>query len=653
VTYKVSNVGQIHEQALRDAAFSRASGRSFFEACRQYVEHQKIADDELPGFYCRLGEALLHRGRNQDAVECARLAFDPQLEKEEIVNSCAWVFSNSGQHEEAALAYERLLELRPQWVEGHRHASGSFAAAGQMDRAILHAQAASDRNSGSFDFAFHAGCLLESEGRYGEAAEYFRRAAALEPAGDSALRRLSAVEFALQDYDEAVALALRALSVRPDGRDNALHAAELLLRTERFDEAAEIMHEAVNAHPQDPVAFRLLSAAQMLRGRTQEALEAIDRALALAPEAAEYHLHRANLLYRLGQLDDAAEAFERAAALDPSNPETKRSQLTVYLDSGRFTEALAVGGELIRFSPDNEEYAQAVLQVLNRRFETLEGDYVVLSERALRPPREFRAPPGFFETLRTQGRVIHALLIRETRTRFGDSKLGYGWALIEPILHILMLSVVFAVLMRGRPPIGDEFFIFYYTGIIPYHLFVHTSSSMTYAITSNGALLQLPLVGTVDVLMARGLLELLTDTLVAATLLAGFGAVGLGALPHDLLGVSAAMLVIWLLGCGAGFVNAVITAFAKSWDKIWAQLTRILYFCSGIFYVPGMMPDWIRDILAWNPVLHAVDWFRSSFFQQYEPHWLDRSYLSTIAVATLLMGVGLERGLRRRLCEPL
>ena len=35
--------------------------------------------------------------------------------------------------------------------------------------------------------------------------------------------------------------------------------------------------------------------------------------------------------------------------------------------------------------------------------------------------------------------------------------------------------------------------------------------------------------------------------------------------------------------------------------------------------MPGMMPEWIRDILAWNPVLHAVDWFRASFFQEYEP----------------------------------
>src|SRR5207302_1904975 len=83
-------------------------------------------------------------------------------------------------------------------------------------------------------------------------------------------------------------------------------------------------------------------------------------------------------------------AFGDAAALDPSNGDAKRSQLTVYFDSGRFTEALAVGGELIRTSPDNEEYAQAVLEVLNRRLETLDGDYEVLSERPLRTPRKLR-----------------------------------------------------------------------------------------------------------------------------------------------------------------------------------------------------------------------------------------------------------------------
>src|SRR5205085_8269171 len=265
------------------------------------------------------------------------------------------------------------------------------------------------------------------------------------------LRRMSGLKFALEESEEAVALARRALSLAPRDRQNALHAGELLLRTGRFDEAVDVIGAAPTINPQDEVALRLLSAAHMLRGRITDALEAIDRAVAVAPDVAEYHLHRANLLYRLGRLAEAAETFGRAAALDPSNPDAKRSQLTVYYDSGRFTEALAVGGELIRTSPDNEEYAQAVLQVLNRRLETLDGDYVVLSERPLRGPRELPRP-SIFAAAQTQARVIHALIIRETRTRFGESKLGYGWALLEPVLHILMLSLVFAVMMRGRPP---------------------------------------------------------------------------------------------------------------------------------------------------------------------------------------------------------
>ena len=107
------------------------------------------------------------------------------------------------------------------------------------------------------------------------------------------------------------------------------------------------------------------------------------------------------------------------------------------------------------------------------------------------------------------------------------------------------------------------------------------------------------------------------------------------------------------LGFGLGFLNAAITVFLRSWEKIWAQATRILYFVSGIFYVPGMMPDWARDILAWNPLFHAIDWFRAGFFANYQPHWLDRSYLVAFATAALLAGFALERGLRRRLSVPL
>jgi capsular polysaccharide transport system permease protein len=176
---------------------------------------------------------------------------------------------------------------------------------------------------------------------------------------------------------------------------------------------------------------------------------------------------------------------------------------------------------------------------------------------------------------------------------------------------------------------------------------------MSHAITGNAPLLQLPLVTTFDVIAARGLLEIATDVVVAAILLVGFAAIGVAAAPDDVWGPAMALLVTAALGCGCGYVNAVLTVFLRSWEKVYGQLTRILYFISGIFYVPGMMPDWARDALAWNPLLQAIDWFRAGFFESYQPHWLDRSYLVSLAILALLGGLGLERGLRRRLSVPL
>jgi ABC-type polysaccharide/polyol phosphate export permease/tetratricopeptide (TPR) repeat protein len=647
-----AGVSENLERSTDAGSLERAIAAGDLDFCRTELEREALSTGQRAVLYCRLDEAFYYRGQYADAVECARAAFDLQTDCEAVADCCAWLFSNCGQHLEAAAAYERLIECRPGWAAGHRHASGSFAVAGDLDRAIQHAARASELDPASVEFAVHAGALLTNAGLHRDAFNYFARAVGIAPDDPDVLRRLSDSAFAIGDRECALDLALRAYALMPGERAHAHHATELLLRSDRLDEAAELMAASLAADETDAVGYRLLSAAEMLRGRPEPALDAIDSALAITPDVSEYYLHRGNLLYRLARFDEAADAFRRAAAIDPENPAAKRSQLTVYFDAGKFREAVAVGGELIQIEPDNEEYAQAVLQVLNRRFETLEGDYIVIGDRPAGPPRTPRPQPGLWSAAQTQWRVICALIIRETRTRFGDSTLGYGWALLEPILHILMLSLVFAVLMHGRPPIGTQFFIFYYTGIVPYHVFVHSSTSMTNAVTANGPLLQLPDVDPFDVILARGLLELVTDILVAAMLLAGFGAIGLATLPTNFNGVAAATAAIWLLGCGCGFINAVINAFCKSWDKIWAQLTRILYFCSGIFYVPGMMPDWIRDLLAWNPVLHAVDWFRASFFADYVPHWLDRSYLVMVAGTVLLAGLALERGLRRRLYEP-
>ena len=55
-----------------------------------------------------------------------------------------------------------------------------------------------------------------------------------------------------------------------------------------------------------------------------------------------------------------------------------------------------------------------------------------------------------------------------------------------------------------------------------------------------------------------------------------------------------------------------------------------------------MMPDWARDALVWNPLVHAIDWFRAGFYAAYQPHWLDRSYLIIFAILLLLTGLAVS-----------
>lgn len=605
--------------AIDPDSFAAALHAGALDACLVYARQNERSYDENAELNRRVAEALFHRGHRDEALECGRRALALAGSDPKILNFCAWLFSNCGCHEEAADAYRSLLELYPDWIEGYRHASGSLMAIGAITEAIDCAFEACARDPQNSEYALYVGSLLFRIGRRSEAA----------------------------------ALAEEAAALAPDETATVIPAAELLMRCERADRAAEILRAAAAAHRADDSAlFRVLSAAEMLLGCFEEALAAVDAALALAPEQADYHLHRGHVLARVGELSAAEAAFEDAAALDPTNPELKRAQIDLFLMQGRVTEATALGGELLVACPHDPGAAQAVMHVLGERLQTVEGVFVVLHDGIERPPRPLRPLPGFLDQLRSQRRVIRALIIRETRTRFGDSKLGYGWALLEPIMHIALLSLAFSVLMHGQPPIGSHFFLFYYTGLVPYHVFVHASSGMTHAITSNGALLQLPLVTTFDVIAARGLLEIITDVIVAATMLVLFAAAGLATAPDDLWGPLTALTVTALFGLGVGYFNAVLAVFWRSWDKVYAQVTRGLYFISGIFYVPGMMPDWAREALLWNPLLHAVDWFRSGFFAVYQPHWLDQSYLAILAILALLGGIALERGLRRKLSEP-
>jgi capsular polysaccharide transport system permease protein len=254
----------------------------------------------------------------------------------------------------------------------------------------------------------------------------------------------------------------------------------------------------------------------------------------------------------------------------------------------------------------------------------------------------------WISALRQQGRVIGALILRETRTRFGKSRLGYLWALAEPVVHVSLFAFLFSMLGR-RPPVGDSEFLFLVTGFVPFFMFRDLGGHVMNAISANRALLHYVVVKNVDVIAARIVLEIATKIVVFAILLAGAGIYGLQWAPDRPMLLVEGFLALALLGAGLGTVNAVMSCALPIWAKLISWMNRILYLTSGVMYSVEHIPEVGQKILVWNPVMHGITWIRMGFYQGFNSTLLDKSYIISWGLTLLVVGLLLERILRRKI----
>lgn len=215
------------------------------------------------------------------------------------------------------------------------------------------------------------------------------------------------------------------------------------------------------------------------------------------------------------------------------------------------------------------------------------------------------------------GRAVVALMLREMTTTYGRSPGGYIWAVLEPIGGIAILSFVFGLIARV-PSLGTNFPLFFATGIVAFGTYQVVSSVVGSSIQYSRALLTYPAVTLLDALIARLLLNLLTQFLVATIILVGiielfdlkpiydWGAIATG------MGMAAA------IGIGVGTVNCILFNLVPIWKSVWSIASRPMFILSGVIFIPESVPEQFRSALMLNPVIHATSKMRQGFYATYD-----------------------------------
>ncbi len=232
-------------------------------------------------------------------------------------------------------------------------------------------------------------------------------------------------------------------------------------------------------------------------------------------------------------------------------------------------------------------------------------------------------------------RELFAILVwRQVRVRYKQTALGVAWAVIQPLMTMVVFSVFFGQL-AGIPTDGVPYPVFAFCALLPWQLFAYSLTDASNSVVASQQLLTkvyfprllLPLAS-----VAVSLVDFALSFVVFVALMAWYGRVpGLAALTiplWTLLAVMTAVAVsLWLSALNVRYRDVRYTL---------PFLTQLWLFSTPVAYPTSIVPDAWRFWYALNPMVGVVDGFRWALVGG---PWPGMTVLvSTIAVAALLVG---------------
>jgi ABC-type polysaccharide/polyol phosphate export permease len=237
-----------------------------------------------------------------------------------------------------------------------------------------------------------------------------------------------------------------------------------------------------------------------------------------------------------------------------------------------------------------------------------------------------------------QGRVVHALLIREMLTRYGRSNIGFLWLILEPMLFTLAITAVWTA---TRDLHGSDLPIvaFAVTGYSAMMMWRNMPGRCINALSQNKSLLFHRQVRPIDVYLARVLLEFVGSTAAFIVLILTFWSIEWMERPEDVLKVIAGWAMLGWFGMGLALFLGALSERFDLIEKFWSPMSYLLFPFSGAAFIADTLPEGARDILLYLPMLNCVELIRDGYFgSQFDAHY-NMAYTAVFNLSLTLLAL--------------
>lgn len=240
----------------------------------------------------------------------------------------------------------------------------------------------------------------------------------------------------------------------------------------------------------------------------------------------------------------------------------------------------------------------------------------------------------YIKGLKNQLSVVDALVYRELLTKKNYSFLGFLGVIIEPLL-ITFVYLIILKLIRANIDIGLDPILFFGTGILLFSFFASILNRSSNAIKANRNLFYYKKVKPIDTIIARSLIEIsllfIVYSLILVIVFYIKNEIILDNFPKLLL----IFILVTILSFSAGLIFIMIINKFEFSRSLIPLISRPLFFTSGAIFSINIVPYEFRNLLLWNPLLHAIEIARNSLDSKYELN--DQISLAYLSFTTLII----------------
>ena len=207
--------------------------------------------------------------------------------------------------------------------------------------------------------------------------------------------------------------------------------------------------------------------------------------------------------------------------------------------------------------------------------------------------------------------LVRELVSRDLKLKYRRSFLGYVWSVLNPLLIMLVLTIVFSTMFNKNI---DNYPVYLLTGRILYDFLKVSTNSAMKSITGNAALLKKTYVPKYIFTLAK-ITSCMVDTVLSMGALIIVMLVTGARFSWTFLLFPIVVLQIYIFCCGLGFLLATLNVFFRDITYIYNAVTTAWLYLTPIIYPLERLPKTLQLLVkGLNPLYYYVAQFRDLIY---------------------------------------